>query len=92
MNNIQTETLLVDETEITATKEKNLVLYNDEVNTFDFVIESLVKICKHDIIQAEQCTYMVHYNGRCAVKTGASEKLNPLCIALLERGLTAQIE
>jgi ATP-dependent Clp protease adaptor protein ClpS len=71
---------------------KALVLYNDNVNTFDFVTESLVKVCRHDTIQAEQCTYLVHYTGKCAVKNGSYEKLRPLCEALLDRGLSAKIE
>lgn len=72
--------------------ENHLVLYNDEVNTFDFVIESLVDVCRHDRLQAEQCTYLVHYRGRCSVKDGSFKKLRPLCDALLDRGLTASIE
>jgi ATP-dependent Clp protease adaptor protein ClpS len=71
---------------------KALVLYNDDVNTFDFVTESLVKVCRHDVLQAEQCTYLVHYTGKCAVKNGSFEKLKPLCEALLDRGLSAKIE
>ena len=71
---------------------KHIVVYNDDFNTFDFVIESLVKVCKHDLIQAEQCTYLVHYKGRCSVKKGSFEDLEPMCTALLERGLTAEIE
>jgi len=72
--------------------KKALVLYNDDVNTFDFVIDSLVKVCRHDLIQAEQCTYLVHYKGKCAVKTGSFKELKPLCEALLDRGLSANIE
>jgi ATP-dependent Clp protease adaptor protein ClpS len=72
--------------------DKQIVLYNDDFNTFDFVIESLIKVCKHDAIQAEQCTYLVHYKGKCAVKKGSYEELEPICTALLERGLTAEIE
>ena len=68
-----------------------LVLYNDDVNTFDFVITALIKVCKHDPIQAEQCTYLVHYKGKCSVKKGTYEDLEPMCTALLERGLTAEI-
>ncbi|MBA3899051.1 MAG: ATP-dependent Clp protease adaptor ClpS [Bacteroidetes bacterium] len=70
----------------------NVVLYNDDVNTFDYVIESLIKICKHDLIQAEQCTYLVHYKGRCAVKAGSFSELKPIQEALGDRGLTAAIE
>ncbi len=71
---------------------KQIILYNDDYNTFDFVIESLIKICKHDSIQAEQCTYLVHYKGKCSVKKGSYEDLEPICTALLEKGLTAEIE
>ena len=71
---------------------KALLLYNDDFNTFDFVTESLIKVCKHDSIQAEQCTYLVHYTGKCVVKNGSYKKLKPLCEALLERGLSAKIE
>ena len=75
-----------------ASVSRSLVLYNDDINTFDFVIESLVEICKHDLLQAEQCTYIVHYNGKCAVKEGSYRQLNPMRIALCERGLSAVIK
>ena len=70
---------------------KNLVIYNDDYNTFDHVIESLVKVCKHELIQAEQCTWIIHYNGKCAVKEGAMEALLPMRRALSERGIDAKI-
>lgn len=73
-------------------RERDLVLYNDDYNTFDFVIECLIQICDHDVIQAEQCTHIVHYNGKCVVKTGSYTKLNPMRSALLERGLSAVIK
>jgi ATP-dependent Clp protease adaptor protein ClpS len=81
-------------TDVVAKEEaiKALLLYNDDVNTFDFVTESLIKVCKHDAIQAEQCTYLVHYTGKCVVKNGTFKALKPLCEALLERGLSAKIE
>ena len=81
-------------TEVVTKEEatKALLLYNDDVNTFDFVSESLIKVCKHDAIQAEQCTYLVHYTGKCVVKNGTFKVLKPLCEALLERGLSAKIE
>jgi ATP-dependent Clp protease adaptor protein ClpS len=71
---------------------KALILYNDDVNTFDFVTDSLIEVCEHNLLQAEQCTYLVHYTGKCVVKNGTYKKLKPLCEALLERGLTAKIE
>jgi len=72
--------------------QQQIILYNDDFNTFDFVIESLIKVCKHDPVQAEQCTFLVHYKGKCSVKRGSYEELEPMCTALLERGLTAEIE
>ena len=74
------------------TEQKDLIVYNDDVNTFDHVIESLVKVCRHDTIQAEQCTFIIHYNGKCQVKRGSFEKLEPMCTALLDRGISAVIE
>ncbi|MCA1761623.1 MAG: ATP-dependent Clp protease adaptor ClpS [Cryomorphaceae bacterium] len=71
---------------------KEIVLFDDDYNTFDFVIQSLIEVCKHNVIQAEQCTFIVHYNGKCAVKRGEYEKLKPMCTALLDRGLTAEIQ
>ena len=85
----QEDELLLDTEEL---NENKLVLYNDDVNTFDWVIESLIKVCQHQREQAEQCSLIVHYNGRCSVKEGTREKLRPLCEALHERGLTANIE
>ncbi|MBL0315901.1 MAG: ATP-dependent Clp protease adaptor ClpS [Flavobacteriales bacterium] len=78
--------------EVVTVDEKKLVLYNDEVNTFDFVITSLMDVCNHEPLQAEQCTLIVHYNGKCAVKQGEFDKLEPMCTALLDRGLTAEIQ
>ena len=72
--------------------ENQLVLYNDDVNTFDFVIDSLIEVCRHDRLQAEQCTFLIHYRGKCAVKDGSFKKLKPLCEALHDRGLSAAIE
>ena len=71
--------------------ENKLVLYNDDVNTFDFVIESLIEVCKHTLEQAEQCTMLVHYKGKCTVKTGDMEMLMPMHQKLLGRGLTSEI-
>jgi ATP-dependent Clp protease adaptor protein ClpS len=71
---------------------RDLIIFNDDFNTFDHVIECLMHICEHDIIQAEQCTLIIHHNGKCQVKRGEYEKLEPLCTALLERGLSAEIQ
>jgi len=72
-------------------KMHEILLYNDEVHTFDFVIDSLIEACEHSLEQAEQCTYLVHYKGKCAVKTGDYEELKPRCTLLLQRGLSAEI-
>jgi ATP-dependent Clp protease adaptor protein ClpS len=68
-----------------------IVLHNDDVNTFDHVIETLIRVCKHDALQAEQCALLVHYKGKCTVKTGTLEELKPQCTALLDAGLSAEI-
>ena len=78
--------------EIVEARLRNLVLYNDDHNTFEFVIESLIDVCKHEALQAEQCTYIVHYNGKCSVKNGSYTDLNPMRVALCDRGLSAVIE
>jgi ATP-dependent Clp protease adaptor protein ClpS len=69
-----------------------LVLYNDDFNTFDYVIDCLIDICDHDLMQAEQCTMIVHYKGKCTVKSGDMEDLKPRLRKLISKGLTAQIE
>ncbi len=68
-----------------------IVVYNDDVNTFDHVIDTLVRVCNHTPEQAEQCSLIIHYNGKCTVKTDIYEKLKPQCIQLLEAGLSAEI-
>jgi ATP-dependent Clp protease adaptor protein ClpS len=81
----ETDVLIAEE------REREIVLYNDDVNTFSWVIRSLVEICEHDRIQAEQCALIVHTKGKCGVKNGSYEELEPRCSALLERGLSAEI-
>ncbi|NHM07684.1 ATP-dependent Clp protease adaptor ClpS [Flavobacterium sp. CYK-4] len=68
-----------------------IVLYNDDVNTFDHVIDTLIRVCDHTAEQAEQCAILVHYKGKCTVKTGAYDELKPQCTQLLEAGLSAEI-
>lgn len=70
----------------------DLILYNDDVNTFDHVIETLVDVCNHEYIQAVQCAHLVHNTGKCSVKRGTFIQLKPKCEALLEKGLSAAIE
>jgi len=73
------------------TKEYKLILFNDDVNTFDYVIESLIEICNHDPITAEQLTMIVHFKGKCTVRVGEMEVLLPMGKGLTNRGLTISI-
>jgi ATP-dependent Clp protease adaptor protein ClpS len=82
------EDLLVAEEVV---KQNEIVLFNDEVNTFDHVIESLISACDHTPEQAEQCSIIVHYKGKCIVKTGPYDELKPRCSKLLQAGLSAEI-
>jgi ATP-dependent Clp protease adaptor protein ClpS len=69
-----------------------LILHNDEVHTFDYVIDALINVCELEPIQAEQCTYLVHYKGKCDVKKGGYRFLSPFKLALIEKGLQATID
>ena len=69
-----------------------VLVHNDDVNTFEHVINCLIDICGHEPIQAEQCAHIVHYNGKCSVKRGTFDQLEPRCTALLDRGLSAEIQ
>lgn len=82
------EELLIQEEIVT---QNEIVLYNDEVNTFDHVIDTLIYACEHTPEQAEQCSIIVHHNGKCTVKTGLYKDLKPRCSMLLEAGLSAEI-
>jgi ATP-dependent Clp protease adaptor protein ClpS len=81
----------IEQVETLEIKKHEIILFNDDVNTFDHVIECLVQICGHSYIQAEQCAFIVHYSGKCSVKTGDIEDLVPECNALLEEGLSAEV-
>jgi ATP-dependent Clp protease adaptor protein ClpS len=69
----------------------DLVVFNDDVNTFDHVIDTLIRVCKHSQEQAEQCTLLIHYKGKCAVKSGSFDFLKPLREAICEVGIDARI-
>jgi len=81
------EVLVLDETD----EVYKLVLHNDDVHTFDYVIDSLIEVCKHSLEQAEQCTILVHFKGKCTVKTGSIDILKPMHEKLLSRELTSEI-
>ena len=82
------EELLQDEKTV---KQYEIVLFNDDVNTFEHVIDTLIDVCEHTPEQAEQCSLIVHYNGKCTVKTGEYNDLKPRCSRLLQAGLNAEI-
>lgn len=82
------EQLLLDEETV---KQNEIILFNDDVNTFDYVIDTLVAVCDHTLEQAEQCSLIVHYNGKCTVKTGEYNDLKPRCSKLLQAGLNAEL-
>lgn len=81
-----------DDIDVLEAQPSAIVLYNDEVNTFNWVIESLVDICGHESVQAEQCAWIVHTRGRCSVKEGSISELEAMCNELCRRGLSATIE
>ena len=91
-NNYQEETFAEEDVMELIDDECHLILYNDDVNTFDHVINTLVEVCHHTFEQAEQCAIIVHFKGKCDVKSGSYDFLKPLCIALLDAGLSAEIE
>jgi ATP-dependent Clp protease adaptor protein ClpS len=79
------------EKEIT-TAAHELIVYNDDVNTFEFVINVLIEVCGHDPLQAEQCTLLIHYKGKCSVKQGGWDKLVAMRNSICDRGLSAEVE
>ncbi|MCX6307095.1 MAG: ATP-dependent Clp protease adaptor ClpS [Bacteroidetes bacterium] len=72
--------------------ERGLILYNDDVNTFEFVIDSLMEVCDHEHDQAEQCAIVAHFKGKCNIKTGDYYKMKPMYDEMTIRGLTVSIE
>lgn len=93
-NNTQIDVEVSEEVEA-AIKEllnNKIILWNDEVNSFEHVIECLVEYCKHGPHQAEQCATIVHFNGKCDIKSGSYEELEPIATVLLENGLSVTIE
>jgi ATP-dependent Clp protease adaptor protein ClpS len=77
--------------DVVDTDQNDLVVFNDDVNTFEYVIDTLIKICRHTQEQAEQCTLLIHYKGKCAVKQGSFEELVPMRNAICERGISAEV-
>jgi ATP-dependent Clp protease adaptor protein ClpS len=84
--------LELNEVLVKTTSPFQIIVWNDDVNTFEWVIESLMEICGHTYEQAEQCAYIIHFSGKYAVKNGAYEDLRPMCDAILDRGISATLE
>lgn len=80
------------DTDVLTQEPCNLIVWNDEVNTFEWVIETLMEVCGHSYEQAEQCSYIIHFKGKYAVKEGSYEELKPLCDAITDRGIGATVE
>lgn len=81
-----------EESALLVEEMHNLIVWNDDVNTFDWVIESLVDICNHETVQAEQCALIIHHKGKCGVKKGTFDDLRPQAEALIDRGIQATID
>ncbi|GAB4304265.1 MAG: hypothetical protein Kow0068_26090 [Marinilabiliales bacterium] len=91
-DNLKENTFSFEDLNSENSTERFLVLHNDDINTFEHVIECLIKICKHDIVQAEQCAYIAHYKGKCEVKKGYPGELNYLKNLLISKGLSVTLE
>ncbi len=89
---VKEKTKILPDNKDSLTDLKNLIVYNDDFNTFDHVIKTLIEVCKHEKEQAEQCTIIIHFKGKCAVKSGFFIDLKPMCEEILRRGITASIE
>ena len=88
---VQEETL-TDLLEVTETTDiMELVVFNDDYNTFEHVINTLIKVCKHSVEQAEQCTWIIHYKGKCTVKSGEFDALKPYRDSICAAGIDAKI-
>ena len=90
----ENDTKILQETDTDVLTEDpcTLIVWNDEVNTFEWVIETLMEICNHSHEQAEQCAYIIHFRGKYAVKQGSYDELKPMCDAITERGIGATVE
>jgi ATP-dependent Clp protease adaptor protein ClpS len=88
--------MLFEELEVLDTVDtdlsKKLVLFNDEINTFEHVIETLITVCKHKPLQAEQCTLIIHHTGKCSVKEGTYQTLVSMRDAIRDRGIKVEIQ
>lgn len=86
---VEEQTAVLDVVE--TVEVHDLVVFNDDVNTFEHVINTLIRVCRHTPEQAEQCTYIIHFKGKCTVKTGSWDELRPMREAICEVGINAKI-
>lgn len=86
-----TDVEVLEEEDVLTDEVRDLIVFNDEVNTFDHVIQTLIKVCRHTPEQAEQCTWIIHYKGKCTVKVGAFDELAPMRNAICQRGISAEV-
>lgn len=92
LTNKELEELLLSELDLETGNKSDLIVYNDDFNTFDWVIQSLMEVCSHSFDQSEQLSILIHYTGKASVKTGSFSQLKPMKDSLIERGLSAVIE
>ncbi|MCF8324764.1 MAG: ATP-dependent Clp protease adaptor ClpS [Leadbetterella sp.] len=85
------EVLVEEEIVVDEVKLYSVVVFNDEINTFDHVIDTLIEVCEHSQEQAEQCTLIIHFKGKCSVKNGDFDELAPIRNAICQRGISAEI-
>ena len=91
-NQPQEEPSSEPEVEVASEKEHYIILFNDDVNTFQHVIETLVRVCDHTYEQAEQCAYIVHFKGKCTVKNGDFDTLKDMRNAICGAGISAEVK
>ncbi|RVU26499.1 ATP-dependent Clp protease adaptor ClpS [Sandaracinomonas limnophila] len=95
-NSFSTQPNWQEETEVLVEEKleesHQLIVFNDEVNTFDFVIQTLIEVCQHSVEQAEQCTLQIHFKGKCGVKAGEFDELTAMRNEICRRGISAEIE
>jgi len=92
MTERETKNIPTEDNNVDSANKNSLILHNDDVHTFDYVIQALIDICEHGYEQATQCTFLVHYKGKCDVKKGGLNELKPMKDALIERELNATID
>ncbi|MFP4469693.1 MAG: ATP-dependent Clp protease adaptor ClpS [Bacteroidales bacterium] len=89
---LKERTKSLNQVEDQLTELREIILYNDDHNTFEYVIETLIEVCDHDPTSAEQCAMVAHFKGKCSVKAGELEELKPISKELTDRGLTVSIK